>query len=211
MTSGNRGHQAVSRWHIVDNVPFQQSFEGCLEKVFHDRREGNRVRVYGCWYLSPDGKDAYEPVPVEQRLGYYVNKPAKAGGFQILGTPPGNLQTQNLKSSPGASGKETTNCGGPAPNPATSWNWRACGCGRQIPGQRGADQGPRLRHRAAVRGRTESGRADRLVQPGGHSTEPLPLGTHELTAGDHKLTVEIVGANEQAVKSYMFGLDRGQA
>ena len=33
------------------------------------------------------------------------------------------------------------------------------------------------------------------------------MGEHDLTTGDHKLTVEIVGANEKAIKSYMFGLD----
>ena len=38
-------------------------------------------------------------------------------------------------------------------------------------------------------------------------TGVLALGEHDLTAGEHKLTVEIVGANDQAVKSYMFGLD----
>ena len=36
---------------------------------------------------------------------------------------------------------------------------------------------------------------------------PIPLGVHDLTQGTHKLTVEIVGANPKAVKSYMFGLD----
>ncbi len=33
------------------------------------------------------------------------------------------------------------------------------------------------------------------------------MGEHDLTAGEHKLTVEIVGAREAAIKSYMFGLD----
>src|ERR1035438_5606777 len=33
------------------------------------------------------------------------------------------------------------------------------------------------------------------------------LGVHDLTVGEHKLRVEITGANEHAVKSYMFGLD----
>ena len=37
--------------------------------------------------------------------------------------------------------------------------------------------------------------------------KPIALGTHELSQGEHKLTVEIVGANEKAVKCYMFGLD----
>ena len=36
---------------------------------------------------------------------------------------------------------------------------------------------------------------------------PAVMGEHELTAGEHKLTVEIVGANDQAIKNYMFGLD----
>jgi hypothetical protein len=35
----------------------------------------------------------------------------------------------------------------------------------------------------------------------------VKLGLHDLPAGVHKLTVEITGANEKAVKSYMFGLD----
>jgi putative heme-binding domain-containing protein len=36
---------------------------------------------------------------------------------------------------------------------------------------------------------------------------PLTLGTHDLKAGPHKLTIEIVGANPKAVKAYMCGLD----
>jgi hypothetical protein len=36
---------------------------------------------------------------------------------------------------------------------------------------------------------------------------PVSLGVHDLAAGEHKLTVEIVGANAKAAKSYMFGLD----
>jgi hypothetical protein len=35
----------------------------------------------------------------------------------------------------------------------------------------------------------------------------LALGTRDLKAGEHELTVEIVGANPKAVKAYMFGLD----
>jgi putative heme-binding domain-containing protein len=38
-------------------------------------------------------------------------------------------------------------------------------------------------------------------------TNQLVLGERELTAGEHRLTVEITGANPEAVKSHMFGLD----
>ena len=37
---------------------------------------------------------------------------------------------------------------------------------------------------------------------------PISLGSHELAAGKHTLTAEIVGANEKAIKAYMFGLDQ---
>ncbi len=39
------------------------------------------------------------------------------------------------------------------------------------------------------------------------NTNQLVLGEKELTAGEHRLTVEITGANPEAVKAYMFGLD----
>ncbi len=38
-------------------------------------------------------------------------------------------------------------------------------------------------------------------------TDELDLGTHDLTAGEHKLTFSIKGINPQAVKSYMVGID----
>jgi len=46
-----------------------------------------------------------------------------------------------------------------------------------------------------------------LYHHGVVATGPLTLGTHELAAGEHKLTAEITGANPAAVKAYMVGLD----
>ena len=39
------------------------------------------------------------------------------------------------------------------------------------------------------------------------TTPLLTLGERELTAGDHRLTLEVTGANPEALKSYMVGLD----
>ncbi len=39
------------------------------------------------------------------------------------------------------------------------------------------------------------------------TTGIVKLGTHDLKKGDRELTIEITGANEKAVKRYMFGLD----
>ena len=35
----------------------------------------------------------------------------------------------------------------------------------------------------------------------------MALGTFALDTGTHKLTAEITGANQKAIKNYMFGLD----
>ena len=46
-----------------------------------------------------------------------------------------------------------------------------------------------------------------LYNPDVVPTGELPFGAHDLAAGEHGLAVEIAGANERAVKAYMFGLD----
>ena len=38
-------------------------------------------------------------------------------------------------------------------------------------------------------------------------SDEILLGTFNLTAGEHQFAAEIVGANERALKQYMFGLD----
>ncbi|MCF7972414.1 MAG: hypothetical protein K9N55_01220 [Phycisphaerae bacterium] len=46
-----------------------------------------------------------------------------------------------------------------------------------------------------------------LFNNGVTATGALDMGIHPLDKREHTLTVEIVGANDKAVKRYMFGLD----
>jgi hypothetical protein len=63
-------HTNVNRWHVSDDVPFQQSFDGCIEKYYaNDRPTLYAATAY--WYLKPGGTDPYEPVPAGQRTDYY--------------------------------------------------------------------------------------------------------------------------------------------
>lgn len=55
--------------------------------------------------------------------------------------------------------------------------------------------------------RMKMGKPIDLFNRGVIRTDAIPLGTMELTRGEHVLGVEIVGKNENAVPSYMFGLD----
>jgi hypothetical protein len=68
------GHTCVNRFHIADNIPFQHSFEGFIEKYKDDCwGEGNKCLFAATlyFYLSPGQNDGYPEVPVSQRWGIY--------------------------------------------------------------------------------------------------------------------------------------------
>ena len=65
------GHISDYRWHVSDNIPFQSSFEGALEKYFSNEQPTLFAAV-AYWYLDPSGTDPYSPVPVSDRVGYCV-------------------------------------------------------------------------------------------------------------------------------------------
>lgn len=65
INENNAGHISNGRWHIMDNVPFQKSFEAAIEKYFPN----DRPTLYDCvayWYIDANGIDPYEPVTVLQ-------------------------------------------------------------------------------------------------------------------------------------------------
>ena len=71
VTEAGPGHVSLSRFHIADNVPFQQSFAAYFEK------EGTSERSprYACtayWYQEPGKRDRYATVPARQRSGYFL-------------------------------------------------------------------------------------------------------------------------------------------
>ncbi len=93
INENNSGHSSEDRWEIVENIPFQQSFEGCIEKYFPNKRPTLYAAV-AYWYLAPGGQDRYEAVPVGERVGYWVRPPAfhvddviEAENMPVLNTP----------------------------------------------------------------------------------------------------------------------------
>jgi hypothetical protein len=54
----------------------------------------------------------------------------------------------------------------------------------------------------------EAGEPVDLYNPQVIPSGPIALGAYDLADGRHKLTVKILGANPQAFKAYMFGIDR---
>jgi hypothetical protein len=210
----SKGHVSVNRWQIADCVPFHQSFEGCIEKYYSNQRP-TLYAATTYWYLAPGGKDPYGPAPLNQRVGYWipVQSTAKIKGaiegenLKILSKTGGNPQVQEL-----------SGFGDKWSNDAHLW-WIDARPGDRLElalpvGQTGTYKLTLQLTKAPdygivqlyLDGQRLGGPID-LYQSEVVPTGPLAMGTSELSAGDHKLAVEIVGANEKAIKSYMFGLD----
>ncbi|EFF25458.1 glycoside hydrolase family 172 protein [Enterococcus faecium] len=67
------GHTSVNRFHVGDNVPFQESFEGFIEKYKANQWGENNYCIYSTvvyWYQEAKTEDRYKEVNVKERLKY---------------------------------------------------------------------------------------------------------------------------------------------
>jgi hypothetical protein len=67
LNENNAGHAVLNRWMLTDSIPFQQSFEGSIEKYF----KNDRPTLYSAvayWYQSAGGDDPYDEVPAADRI-----------------------------------------------------------------------------------------------------------------------------------------------
>ena len=208
MTQGNKGHQSVLRWQTVDNVPFQKSFEACIEKYYRTEERGTQYATVACWYQAPGGAEAYGPTPVTERDGYYINPPLEAGGFPVLNEPRGNVSTQGMGHFQGKwKDDHQLWWTGAKPGAKLELAVPAMKTGTydvSVVLTKARDYGI---VQLSVNGKKAGDPID-LYNPAVIPTDPIPLGTFDLTEGQNKLMVEIVGANEKAVPAYMFGLDQ---
>ncbi|MDD5522126.1 MAG: DUF2961 domain-containing protein [Kiritimatiellae bacterium] len=213
ISMGNKGHVSVNRWHISDNVPFQKSFEGDIEKYFPNKKP----TLYACttyWYLSTDGKDPYSSLPVDQRVGYCIGPDV----HQVKGAIEGETMKVLCKTGGKTHQQDVSNYKGEWSDGCHLW-WTEGKPGDKLDlalrinkagKYKMAMQLTKARDYGIVQlyldGQKLGDKIDlynQEVVPSGQ----MDMGIHDLPAGEHKLTVEIVGANEKAVRAHMFGLD----
>ena len=205
-SDNNAGHVALNRWHITDNIPFRKSFDGYIEKY----RSNARPALYSCtsyWYLAPGGSDPYEEVPVSERVGYCIIPPVLTLEGEKIGIPKisGGKAEQH-----GADGRWSE---------GSNFVWDDAKPGDELvftlPVKESGEYELRLRlTKAADYGifqmlldGQKAGNPIDLYSSEMSPTEEISLGKFDLIAGDHPLTIQIAGANEQADKKYMFGID----
>ena len=166
------------------------------------------------WYLAPGGVDPYRPAPVAERVGYWtvvqtqkVKGALEGESLKVVSRTGGKTEEQDL-----------TGFGDGWSNDAHLW-WTEAKPGDKLVlalpvKQAGKYQLSMQLTKAPDYGIVQMyldeqklGQPIDLYHASVIPTGALKFGAQELTVGDHKLTVEITGANEKAVKSYMFGLD----
>lgn len=215
ISMNNKGHISVNRWHIADSVPFQRSFDAYIEKYFPNSRPTlYAATVY--WYQMPGGKDPYRPVGVAERTGYWDDtllqtwraKGALEGEkLKVLTRTGGGTQTQDMAGYEGRySGDAHLWWTGAKPGDKLELAVPAPKAGRyavKMQFTKAIDYGVM---KLSLNGQPLGEPMD-FFNHGVIATGEMDLGEVNLQAGENRLAVEIVGANEKAVKGYMFGLD----
>ncbi len=207
----NFNHASVNRWHIADNVPFQTSFEAAIEKYQGNQRP-TQYEAVAYWYLAPGGQDGYGPVPLAERLDYYTQ-------LQIKNAD-GAFEAEALKFLEGSAGAQEMDGFGQDKWSGDMQLWWTPGQpgGKivlAIPVEKdGKYKLTTVLTKAIDYGLVQLYLDDRklgdpidLFNHGVIPTPILDLGTHDLTQGDHRLTVEMIGKHDAAQPGYMFGMD----
>jgi hypothetical protein len=213
ISMNNKGHVSVNRWHITDNIPFQKSFEAAIEKYYPN----SRPTLYAAttyWYQATGQADPYKPVPVGQRLGYW--EPIKV--FRVKGALEGEKLKVLSKTAGNTSVQDLSGFGSNWSGEAHLW-WIEAKPGDTleiaVPVEKTGTYRIKTQltkaidygiHQLYLDGK-KLGEPIDLFNNGVIPTGTLDLGTHRLEKGRHVLKVEIIGANEKAVKAYMFGID----
>ncbi len=207
----NYGNTSVNRFHIIDDIPFTRSFKFDIENWHsHDRAKTTRAAV-SYWYARPGGSDFFKPI-TKQDTRLVEIEPLKVHRV------PGAIEGERMAVIEKTGTLDKQHLGDRFSGEVHLW-WT-----RGKPGDKltlGFDADASARKHVIVRltrahdyakvqlyvNDEKAGDVIDLYHDGVIPADEIDLGSFALTKRRNTLTAEIVGANEKAVKSYMFGLD----
>jgi hypothetical protein len=207
---GNFGRTSVNRFHILDRIPFTKDFRFDME-IWHWKKCKVNASVIDYWYATPGATDGFKPIPADD----------------VALRPAPEPKSDKVKGAiEGESMKILEKTGDPEPQ-----DWDNTSGGRHLWWKGGKKPGDKLvlgfnaPEAGAFRvfGRflkavdygiasfafndAKAGPPIDFYNDGVVVTDEIDLGTAELKAGENRLTITIVGANDKAQKAYMVGLD----
>ncbi len=206
---GNMGHTCVSRFHIMDDIPFRRSLKFDLE-VWHSTETKVTQAIMAYWYGFPDITDNFPPINPD-----LLNIP-------ILPGPPGvegALEGEKMRIA-AVSGGEADSQQGPWPwsRAAQLW-WRHAAPGDTLKLAFDVEEAASWEVMAAFTLAPDYG-IHQLFLNGEQIGDPMDfyheevivdkersLGRFMLKQGENLLEVKIVGHRPEAQPGNMFGLD----
>ncbi len=209
---GNYGHTSVNRFHIVDRIPFTKDFRFDMELWHWNDKCKVNMAVTAYWYARPGATDQFPPVRPEDAVVHFMEpySPPRV---------PGAIEGESLKILEVKGTADPQSWGGLSGEQHLWWHIGV------NPGDRLAVAFPAPKagkyrvlaqflsardygiHQLAINGQNAGAPRD-FYQPDVKATGEVDLGVFDLKAGDNNVfSVTVVGANDQAEKSYMFGLD----
>ncbi len=207
---GNFGRTSVSRFHILDRIPFMKDFRFDME-IWHWKKCKVNAAVIDYWYAKPGASDGFKPIQADD---------------VALRAIPEYKSTKVKGAIEGEKMKILEKTGAPEPQ-----DWDGTSEGRHLWWKGGQKPGDKLvlgftspqagtfrvfgRFLKAVdygiaqfeiNGQKAANPVD-FYNDGVAVTDEIELGTFELKDGENRFTVTIAGANDKAQKSYMMGID----
>ena len=208
---GNYGRTSVNRFHILDRIPFTKDFKFDMELWHWNAKCKVNMAVVAYWYARPGATDAFPPV----RAAEAIVRPMPV---YVVPRVPGALEGESLKilrvagtAEPQdvdgvSAGKQLWWHAGMKPGDTLALAFAAPKAGKYHVFGRFLQARDYGIHQLAVN-QQKAGAPIDFYLPDVKPSEERDLGVFELKARDNELAVTVVGANAQAVKAYMFGLD----
>ncbi|MEA3364976.1 MAG: DUF2961 domain-containing protein [Candidatus Hydrogenedentes bacterium] len=211
---GNYGHTCVSRFHILDNIPFKKDFKFDIE-VWHSADTSVNMAATSYWYARPRAEDDLgdiapddlrivtpPPLPEPKR----VEGALEGEKLELLSVSGGNATTQESAGWPWSGAQQLWWIDG-TPGDTLALAFDAPEAGRydvRAVFTKAIDYGIM---QLSINGQ-KAGEPMDFFNDGVIVTDEASIGAFEFEKGQNTLTVEILGANEKCKpKRYMFGLD----
>lgn len=207
----NYGRTSVNRFHIIDRIPYTKDFKFDMELWHWNERCKVNMGVVAYWYAMPGGSDGFKPISAEDAVVrpmpvYQVPRVSGAieGETMRIIKSVGTAEPQDWNDE--SNGRHLWWHAGHKPGDVLVLGFDAPKAGKyrvMAKFLKAVDYGI---HQLAING-VKAGEPIDFFNNGVVPTKEIDLGSFELKQGENELSVTVIGANEKAVKSYMFGLD----
>ncbi len=206
------GYSTNSRYRSLDAIPFKKSLKFDME-IWHWADTKMNYAPTTFWYARPGAESNVEPAPKDAALPVARIKTDVAPAFRVEGA----IEGEDLNVAKKSGGKVEPQAGGFGwSNEQQLW-WMDGDAGDKLVLEFDAEKAGKQKVTAGITKAPDYGivklsvngkparTLDRYAETVGHT--PEVLGEFDLKDGVNELTVEIVGANPNAIPRWMFGLD----